>query len=772
MSGLQHFFERLTSGGFSAKYSAILARAAAIPTSNLPSTSNQTAQNRLIESLKRGGAGWAQAGIDLLAEIELLYVPANDASDRVFGRINWINPGTFESAEVGGAMTKVENVGIYGTTTIYATMGGYRPGIDKVKISNTDVSLAYWVTDDVPGGTGSGPGVETTAANRLRFYYGDFGVNSARSTHSNILDSGFQMINADSSIIYRWVNGILRVVGSGVYGTLSDFALPLTGHNIAGTITGRAATIGIVMLGKKMEFDVIPLYSCFDEYMNGQWPVSKTLTLDITPSPVTTFDYFGFPNIINTGGLYHLLNAEIQDHGISSEGYAMYQTSADKGLTWANRKRIIANGFIKRITLSGSSGSGIGTINGFNYTATFNSTLTQTANDFVTTHAATLLTRGITVTSPVAGVLHFVSSDESLDISMSWNNAGGVGGTIAYYQGCGDSTWGVTDTGRIIHFWYAIRGQIRIPMLKYSDDGVTFTQSQQWTTYFDSVGQAAGPGKAITLSNGDMLMSVYGTVEDRAANPSATRTIFIFKCLAADNGLVWSLLSRITGDQITLSGTSGTANINIDGTNYLATFSTNLTTTAANFVTTHGATLSGLGITVTAATGVLTFTYTGTQRILTIANASGNLYGQFTLDLEESCLVDLGSGEIGITMRSDAINVGQSYWSKSTDSGATWNKISLMSQSRGKNPVAVNTDGSVIMVLGRWAGTTNTQRWETMVSISQDGGATWRHRLMNPNHKWYMYGDLLYDNEFVTVHSEESNNDYLGPANLILNKFA
>lgn len=40
---------------------------------------------------------------------------------------------------------------------------------------------------------------------------------------------------------------------------------------------------------------------------------------------------------------------------------------------------------------------------------------------------------------------------------------------------------------------------------------------------------------------------------------------------------------------LTLSGTSGTANIPINGVNYLATFASSLTQTATNFVTTHGA---------------------------------------------------------------------------------------------------------------------------------------------------------------------------------------
>jgi len=77
---------------------------------------------------------------------------------------------------------------------------------------------------------------------------------------------------------------------------------------------------------------------------------------------------------------------------------------------------------------------------------------------------------------------------------------------------------------------------------------------------------------------------------------------------------------------VTLTGTSGTANIVVGGTNYLATFTTNLTTSAANFVTSHAATLLALGITVTANTGVLTFVAaTATFPTITATNVSGDL---------------------------------------------------------------------------------------------------------------------------------------------------
>ncbi len=80
---------------------------------------------------------------------------------------------------------------------------------------------------------------------------------------------------------------------------------------------------------------------------------------------------------------------------------------------------------------------------------------------------------------------------------------------------------------------------------------------------------------------------------------------------------------------VTLTGTGGTANINVAGTDYLATFATNLTTTANNFVTAHAAAiLSATGAIVTAASGVLTFTdATVGFPAITITNATTDLAG-------------------------------------------------------------------------------------------------------------------------------------------------
>lgn len=76
----------------------------------------------------------------------------------------------------------------------------------------------------------------------------------------------------------------------------------------------------------------------------------------------------------------------------------------------------------------------------------------------------------------------------------------------------------------------------------------------------------------------------------------------------------------------TLTGTSGTANVTINGTAYLATFSSTLTVTAANFVTTHKAALLALGIKVRSTGAKLIFTG-NIGGSFSIANASGDLAG-------------------------------------------------------------------------------------------------------------------------------------------------
>lgn len=83
-----------------------------------------------------------------------------------------------------------------------------------------------------------------------------------------------------------------------------------------------------------------------------------------------------------------------------------------------------------------------------------------------------------------------------------------------------------------------------------------------------------------------------------------------------------------TSTEVTLTGTGGTANVNVNGTNYLTTFASNLNTTADNFVTAHAAALALEDIVVTADSGVLTFVdESAVAPEIAVTNATGDLAG-------------------------------------------------------------------------------------------------------------------------------------------------
>lgn len=83
--------------------------------------------------------------------------------------------------------------------------------------------------------------------------------------------------------------------------------------------------------------------------------------------------------------------------------------------------------------------------------------------------------------------------------------------------------------------------------------------------------------------------------------------------------------------QLALSGTSGTANVNVNGVNYLATFATNLNTTAVNFVTAHASAIfteSGVTVTADPVSGKIYFEgLTTIVSAITITNVTTNLAG-------------------------------------------------------------------------------------------------------------------------------------------------
>ncbi len=162
---------------------------------------------------------------------------------------------------------------------------------------------------------------------------------------------------------------------------------------------------------------------------------------------------------------------------------------------------------------------------------------------------------------------------------------------------------------------------------------------------------------ATGASHGTAVITKVGTVKDICYNSTTTSTAWVdgatcyastesYKIQLKDNDCSGSRLAELqayypslvieagaaTGNAtrtVTLTGTSGTANVVVNGVAYLATFATDLTTTANNFVAARAAAiLSATGLVVTAAAGVLTFTGEAEGfPTITVANLTTNLGG-------------------------------------------------------------------------------------------------------------------------------------------------
>lgn len=112
---------------------------------------------------------------------------------------------------------------------------------------------------------------------------------------------------------------------------------------------------------------------------------------------------------------------------------------------------------------------------------------------------------------------------------------------------------------------------------------------------------------------------------------------------------------------ILLTGTSGTANITVNGIDYLVTFNTDLTTTAADFVIAHAAAIfADTGSTVTSDGDKIVFSDVFPQ--INIVNLTGNLEGEKTEIFSGDC-GEITYGEPNIEV-SEVVNEVQTFIEK------------------------------------------------------------------------------------------------------------
>ncbi len=178
-----------------------------------------------------------------------------------------------------------------------------------------------------------------------------------------------------------------------------------------------------------------------------------------------------------------------------------------------------------------------------------------------------------------------------------------------------------------VAFSHAVSGSIfvKVDNLGYISSGNNFvlSSSTQWSRTL------AAP---VTLTNGSIAngFTFFSDSTDRVANGCTSYNEFFI-----------SFTRRLT-----LTGTSGTANINVNGTNYLATFVTSLTQTATNFVIAHGAAIElATGVKVASVGAELRFgdTITTILDAITITNVTTNLNGTFIASVGDHVLIPYAS---------------------------------------------------------------------------------------------------------------------------------
>lgn len=150
--------------------------------------------------------------------------------------------------------------------------------------------------------------------------------------------------------------------------------------------------------------------------------------------------------------------------------------------------------------------------------------------------------------------------------------------------------------------------------------------------------------KKIDLSTITDLWTILGVDPDPLTGTLSSATTAIANASLTLNG-------TSSDNVITLTGTSGTANITAGGLTKLATFATNLTTTATNFVTAWRDAYTAVGVAVSSSAGTIIF-------VDSLLETRNKWAKRLTLEQWEGSLQDPFSAGSGISIISDLVRPG------------------------------------------------------------------------------------------------------------------
>lgn len=201
----------------------------------------------------------------------------------------------------------------------------------------------------------------------------------------------------------------------------------------------------------------------------------------------------------------------------------------------------------------------------------------------------------------------------------------------------------------------------------------------------------------------------------------------------------------------TMTGTSGTANITINGVAYLATFTTNLTTSAANFVTTHqAAVLARHGRCVLSSSGAVITVTSGIPGMNVLVSAPVNVSG----DLAGSTAT-VTAAVRGTTLKAGAaVAILQAMYEARTDELAEFdatdarfdvtrsiyeNYLAYLQTQTGAEAAFSTLVNGVRTLTFNGIPVMKRPDWDKRIN-SADFGYVMRHRALLSSHKTYVFG--------------------------------
>lgn len=236
-----------------------------------PSLAQRTKQNTLYTSLE-------DIAGESLSDLDLLYIMATDGT-RVFAKINWVDPGSFDFTE-SGSPAFAENEGFTGGSPAYLDTG-WNPAVDGVNFQLDESGAFCYVNNECTAGIFYQFGVDQAATDTTALaakYSGSthrYGINSSTVLVGTSVSSiGFfhtRRVADDDLRLYKngsQVGSTSTQASTGKSGNARTMAI--LAFNANGTVAGHSdAQVGCFGIGASLTGQESALYTAWNTYFQS-----------------------------------------------------------------------------------------------------------------------------------------------------------------------------------------------------------------------------------------------------------------------------------------------------------------------------------------------------------------------------------------------------------------------------------------------------------------------------------------------------------------------